>query len=131
MRIARPYPAPCTMSSVPYVPPDTIKNVAATRGHSVSRIDFFFDCLNRGSAGNPALLEGLMPGCKMLAGEVAVANSYVFLLKRLTSHHRVSLENVARGSRGDRRFPGISAKLVRISEITGIFHRCKNIFDKY
>src|SRR5215831_16626240 len=29
------------ISSVPYVPPDTIKNVAATRGQSVSLIDLF------------------------------------------------------------------------------------------
>src|SRR5215813_9344067 len=36
IRIARPYPAPCTMSSVPYVPPDTMKKVAATSGHNVS-----------------------------------------------------------------------------------------------
>src|SRR5882672_12259218 len=36
IRIARPYPAPCTICSVPYVPPDTMKNVAATSGQSVS-----------------------------------------------------------------------------------------------
>jgi hypothetical protein len=35
-----------------------------------------------------------------------------------------------RGSQGEQRFPGISAKLVRSCEITGNFHRCKNIFEK-
>jgi hypothetical protein len=30
------------MSSVPYVPPETMKNVAATSGHKVSLMDFFF-----------------------------------------------------------------------------------------
>jgi hypothetical protein len=41
IRIALPYPAPCTMSSVPYVPPETIKKVAATRGHKVRRTELF------------------------------------------------------------------------------------------
>src|SRR5467141_1594491 len=36
IRIARPYPAPCTICSVPYVPPDTMKNVAATSGQRVN-----------------------------------------------------------------------------------------------
>jgi hypothetical protein len=47
------------------------------------------------------------------------------------SHHRVSLESseedILFAAPGLMRFPGISAKLVRICEITGIFHRC-NIF---
>ncbi len=42
IKIACPYPAPCTICSVPYVPPDTMKNVAATSGHSVSLAIFFF-----------------------------------------------------------------------------------------
>src|SRR5260370_22217948 len=42
IKIARPYPAPCTICSVPYVPPDTMKNVAATRGQSVSLAILFF-----------------------------------------------------------------------------------------
>src|ERR1017187_6722656 len=45
------------------------------------------------------------------------------------SHHRVSLglqnEDVLLAAPGFKRFPGISAKLVRPLEITGIFHRCK------
>jgi len=32
---------------------------------------------------------------------------------------------------GARRFPGISAKLVRMCEITGNLHRCKKIFEKF
>src|SRR5580704_2874337 len=35
-KIPRPYPAPWMMSSVPYVPPDTVKKVAATNGQRVS-----------------------------------------------------------------------------------------------
>ena len=45
------------------------------------------------------------------------------------SHHRVSLDFLSRLP-GDRVSPGISAKLVRSCEITGIFHRCKNFFRK-
>src|SRR5277367_6356813 len=41
-RIPCPYPAPEITSSVPYVPPDTMKNVAATSGHKVSLATFFF-----------------------------------------------------------------------------------------
>jgi len=73
MRIALPYPAPCTMSSVPYVPPETIKKVAAIRGHSVRRIDFF-----RGAR------AGIELGWTRLEGAVAVANSDGFLPMRLT-----------------------------------------------
>ena len=46
------------------------------------------------------------------------------------SHHRVSLENFSRLP-GARRFPGISAKLVRKCEITGIFHRCKIFLNNF
>src|ERR1700746_889015 len=71
IRMARPYPAPCTMSSVPYVPPDTIKNVAATRGHKVSLPNFLF--------------WGTTGSCDdCWVGGLAVANFYGFLLKRLT-----------------------------------------------
>jgi hypothetical protein len=38
------------MSSVPYVPPDTMKNVAATSGHSVSFAFLFVEVTAR--AGN-------------------------------------------------------------------------------
>ena len=66
----------------------------------------------------------------MLAGAVAVANFYGFLLKRLTLTTASPLKMLlaAPGCRAD--FPGISAKLVRMCEITGNFHRCKNIFEK-
>ena len=96
-----------------------MKNVAATSGHKVRRIDFF-----RGAA-----VE--VKGCEMLAEAVAVANSDGFLLKATHSHHRVSLEILlaAPGRLAD--FPGISAKLVRSCEITANFHRCKIIFGKY
>src|ERR1700739_4166688 len=71
IRMARPYPAPCTMSSVPYVPPDTIKKVAATRGHKVSLPNFLF--------------WGTTGSCWVgWVGALAVANFYGFLLKRLT-----------------------------------------------
>jgi hypothetical protein len=46
------------ISSVPYVPPDTIKKVAATRGQSVSFADFFLaDEMTR---------EGKLAGTDML-----------------------------------------------------------------
>ena len=41
IRIPCPYPAPEMICSVPYVPPDTMKKVAATSGHSVSLATFF------------------------------------------------------------------------------------------
>src|ERR1035437_540878 len=77
MRIALAYQALCTMSSVPQVPPETIKKVAATRGHRVRRIDFFVFW-------NGGTTAGTTLGCGMLAVRVAVANFYGFLLKRLT-----------------------------------------------
>src|SRR6266404_2732872 len=90
-RMARPYPAPWTMSSVPYVPPETIKKVAAIRGQSVRRIDFF-----RGAA--------VETGWTMLEGAVAVANSDGFLPKRLT----LTTASPFTSSRlpGEQRFPG-------------------------
>ena len=42
MMIARANPAPPRMSSMAYGPPDTMKNVAATKGHSVSLAMLFF-----------------------------------------------------------------------------------------
>src|SRR5277367_3825293 len=41
-RIPCPYPAPEITSSVPYVPPETMKNVAATSGHRVSLATLVF-----------------------------------------------------------------------------------------
>src|SRR4029077_16125590 len=40
IKIPCPYPAPEIICSVPYVPPDTMKNVAATSGHKVSFATF-------------------------------------------------------------------------------------------
>src|SRR5581483_1082448 len=71
------------MSSVPYVPPDTIKKVAATSGHKVRRTDFF----RSGSA---------KACCSGWVDAVAVANFYVFLLKRLTL---ATSSPLSRGSR--------------------------------
>src|SRR5882672_722672 len=101
IRMARPYPAPCTMSSVPYVPPDTIKKVAATRGHKVSLPNFLF----RGRTDKDG---------DVVAGALAVANFYGYLLKRLTlttasAGLRVGLARLLGYSDSS----GISAKLVR------------------
>jgi hypothetical protein len=67
-------------------------------------------------------------GCERLVDAVAVANFYGFLLRRLTLTTASPFVSV-RGSQGGQRFPGISAKLVRMCEITGNFHRCKKIFE--
>src|SRR5581483_7920342 len=58
------------MSSVPYVPPETMKKFAATRGHKVRRMDFL-----RGTTAKD---------CCWVVGTLAVANFDVFLLGRLT-----------------------------------------------
>ena len=71
---------------------------------------------------------GLKLGCEMLAGAVAVANFYGFLLRRLTLTTASPL--MSRGSQGGKRFPGISAKLVRSCEITANLHRCKKFLEK-
>src|SRR5579863_3320769 len=95
-----------------------MKKVAATRGHSVRRTNFF---------GAIGVRPGTAVRCWGLSscprGALAVANFYVFLLKRLT----LTTASPLMFSRfpGSLRFPGISAKLVRKCEITGIFHRCK------
>jgi hypothetical protein len=51
---------------VPYVPPDTIKKVAATSGHRVRRTDFF-------------RWGTITAGWNVWRGALAVANFYVFL----------------------------------------------------
>src|ERR1700723_3219565 len=89
-----------------------MKNVAATKGHKVRRTDFFL-----GDTANNDLAW---------VGAVAVANFYVFLLERLTL---TTSSPLCRGSRENRDFPGISAKLVRNCEITVFFHRCKKILN--
>src|SRR5271170_6566152 len=50
-RIPCPYPAPEITSSVPYVPPETMKNVAATSGHSVilATLVFVLEIVREGS----------------------------------------------------------------------------------
>src|SRR5438477_9889501 len=102
IRMARPYPAPCTMSSVPYVPPDTIKKVAATKGHKVSLPNFLF--------------RGRTDSCvdDDRVGALAVANFYGFLLKRLTltTASPGSLKKLLSAAPGSLRFHGHSAKLV-------------------
>ena len=70
----------------------------------------------------------------MLAGAVAVANFYGFLLRRLTlttaspefrkNDFRYAAPRVNSDSRA------LSAKLVRSCEITANFHRCKIFFEK-
>jgi hypothetical protein len=54
----------------------------------------------------------------VVAGALAVANFYGFLLKATHSHHRVSLDQ--RGSRVYSDSTSISAKLVRSTENTAI-----------
>ena len=94
------------MSSVPYVPPDTIKKVAATRGHKVSLPNFLF----RGRTDKDG---------DVVAGALAVANFYGFLLKRLTLTTASPLNRLARLP-GYSDSTGISAKLVRSTENTAI-----------
>src|SRR5436190_604898 len=106
IKMARPYPAPCTMSSVPYVPPDTIKKVAATRGHKVSLPNFLF----RGRTE--------MSGLDDRVGALAVANFYGFLLKRLTLTTASPL--IVTQLLGYSDSTGMSAKLVRSTENTAI-----------
>jgi hypothetical protein len=69
-------------------------------------------------------------GCGMLAGAVAVANFYGFLLRRLTLTTASPLKMLLAAPGRRANFPGISAKLVRICEITGNFHRCKIFFQE-
>ena len=75
--------------------------------------------------------DGERLGClELLRGALAVANFYGFLLKRLTLTTASPLKCLAApGLASD--FPGISAKLVRICEITGNFHRCKIFLDYF
>ena len=90
-----------------------MKKVAATKGQSVRRTNFF-------RVGTAARGWGLL----QLLTRLAVANFYGFLLKRLTLATASPLTFVSRLP-GVSDFPGISAELVRSSEITGNFHRCK------
>jgi hypothetical protein len=53
-----------------------MKKVAATNGHNVSRIDFFFLFVIWGVV--------VSEDCERLVDAVAVANFYGFLLRRLT-----------------------------------------------
>src|SRR5574337_1055552 len=55
-RIAPAYPAPWTMSSVPYVPPDTMKNVAITSGRNVSLAGMWRQRAEGESRGDPGEL---------------------------------------------------------------------------
>src|SRR2546429_8695862 len=109
-----------------------MKKVAATRGHSVRRIDFFvllFVFSNEGAA------AGITPGCERLEGSVAVANFYGFLLRRLTlttaSPEFRKDDFLYAAPRVDSDSRALSAKLVRMSEITGNLQRCKNILEKF
>ncbi len=74
-------------------------------------------------------------GCERLVVDaVAVANFYGFLLRRLTLTTASPLKMLLAAPGRLSNFPGISAKLVRICEITGIFHRCKiflRIIEKF
>jgi hypothetical protein len=98
-----------------------MKKVAATKGQSVRRTDFFqVGTAERGwevsSCGRWAL---------------AVANFYVFLRKRLTlttaSPLVFEIEDVLLAAPGIARdFPDTSAKLVRSLETTENFHRCNS-----
>jgi hypothetical protein len=74
-----------------------MKKVAATKGHSVSRMDFFFVLLMGG-----ATVDG---DCARLVVAVAVANFDGFLLKRLTLTTASPLKNFSRLP-GELRFPG-------------------------
>src|SRR5581483_7147672 len=86
MMIARPYPAPCTMSSVPYVPPETMKKVAATSGQSVRWADF--------------LVELLAVGLVTCDETLGVDNSYGFLLNHLDSVAAFNVRKISSDARG-------------------------------
>src|ERR1700691_517511 len=104
-----------------------MRKVAATNGQSVRRMDFFFVLSFWGATWGATVSDG----CERLVDAVAVANFYGFLLKRLTlttASPKLRITTSVRGSQGGQRFPGISAKLVRMCEITGNFHRCKKFF---
>jgi hypothetical protein len=95
------------------VPPDTIKKVAATKGQSVRRTDFF--------------REGTAKGFDAeWVGALAVANFYVFPLWVESLSATFACKSFPVFS-----IPEITLELVRIHEITGNFHRCKNIFVKF
>src|SRR5579863_1754485 len=83
------------MSSVPYVPPDTIKKVAATRGQSVRRTNFF-------RLGTTARGWEVSSCCRL-----AVANFYGCLLKRLTLTTASPLSLLRLRRRLSARLPGL------------------------
>src|SRR5258708_29755499 len=94
-----------------------MKKVAATRGQSVRRTNFF-------RLGTTARGWGFSFCWR---GALAVANFDVFLLKRLTLSY-----SAAAGSARAFRFswiPEITLELVRSVEITGISQRCKKIVE--
>src|SRR2546429_5006562 len=103
-----------------------MKKVAATRGQRVRRIYFVFFFWGTTVAGE---------GCEMLAVAVAVANFYGFLLRRLTlttaSPEFRKDDFLYAAPRVDSDSRALSAKLVRMSEITGNLQRCKNILEKF
>src|SRR5215831_4500019 len=94
-----------------------MKKVAATKGQRVRRTNFF----RLGTTDR----WGFSSCCRL-----AVANFYGCLLKRLTLTTASPLKLLSRLP-GSCVFPGISAKLVRKCEITGIFHRCKIFLKKF
>jgi len=101
---------------VPKVPPETIKKVAATKGHKVRRTKFcFWDFAGGGVSG--AML------CGFQAVVLAVANFDGFLLKRLT----LTTSAVAAEAPGYCGFQGFG-KLVREFENTVIWMLCKKNF---
>src|ERR1700756_656114 len=98
-----------------------MKKVAATRGQRVRRTNFL-------RLGTTARGWEFSSCCRL-----PVANFYGCLLKRLTlttaSPLCLRMKTCFSRLPGSCVFPGISAKLVRKCEITGIFHRCKNFLE--
>jgi len=74
---------------------------------------------------------GIKPGCERLAGAVAVANFYGFLLRRLTLTTASPLKMLLAAPRVDSDSRALSAKLVRMCEITANFHRCKKFLSYF
>ena len=119
--MALPYPAPCTMSSVPYVPPETIKKVAATSGHRVRRIDFL-----REPTGEVAgLSQAVECWLERLQLPIPMASSS----ERLTLTTASPLTFCSRLP-GDCVFPGISAKLVRMCRLREFGRDARIFFEK-
>ena len=70
-------------------------------------------------------------GCERLAVRVAVANFYVFLLRRLTLTTASPLKMLPAAPRVNSDSRALSAKLVRMCEITQNWQRCKKIFENF